>query len=32
MESHVFTFVSGSQTRYYLCQCKGCRAIFWDKE
>lgn len=32
MESYVFTFVSGSQTRYYLSQCKRCRAIYWDKE
>jgi hypothetical protein len=32
MESFVFTFVSGTQTRYHLCQCPRCRAIYWDKE
>src|SRR5262245_5206835 len=32
MEGYVFTFVSGSQARYHLCQCKRCRAIYWDKE
>lgn len=32
LESYVFTFVSGSQARYHLGQCKRCRAIYWDKE
>lgn len=32
LESYTFTFVSGSQSRYFLAQCPRCRTIFWDKD
>lgn len=32
LESYTFTFVSGSQARYHLGQCRRCRTIYWDRE
>jgi hypothetical protein len=32
MESYTFTFVSGTQSRYFLGQCARCLTIFWDKD
>lgn len=30
LESYTFTFVSGSQSAYYLAQCERCRTVYWD--
>jgi hypothetical protein len=32
LESYTFTFVSGTQSRYFLGQCARCRTIYWDKD
>jgi hypothetical protein len=32
LESYTFTFVSGSQAKYYLGQCRHCRTIYWDQD
>jgi hypothetical protein len=31
LEKYCFTFITGRQADYLMCQCRRCRAIFWQE-